>query len=148
MFHVHRIAEIIHTLSRVDFVAGCRKATKPNLLSCDDSHMTSQSLVLDHFKQHRRNLPLLKRITTNVDQSRRRHMAKRKDQVGEIAIFAYQDPVFISRALYMFDVAGRGTNESGTKNIMTIIRQGMRDVQTNVDVEQEFQAALAWPIAA
>ena len=131
-----------------DLTDAGRKPAEPNLLCRDDSHMTGQSLVLDHFQQHLRDQLLFERFAANVDQGRRSGVAVREDQVSEIAVFADQNSVFRPRPLDVFQVAGRGTSKSGAQNIMTGVTEGLRDMQTNVNVEQEPQAALACPIAA
>ena len=75
-------------------------------------------------------------------------MAMRKDQVGKIAILADQNPVFGPCPLDMLQVTVLWTDERSTQNIMTSILKGLRNLQTDVNIQQELQAALAWPIAA
>ena len=67
----------------------------------------------------------------------------RKDQIGEIAVFANQNSIFTSGTLDMLHIAGHRASERGAQNLVASIHKGLGNAQTLVDIEQESQAALA-----
>lgn len=75
-------------------------------------------------------------------------MAHREDQIAEITVLADQYPVFGSCSFDMLGIGVGRADQRGPENVMPRVRQSLRNAQTYVDVEQEFQAARALPIAA